>query len=393
MDSVLVTDGEERAALAVVRSLGRSGHRPYVCSSQGRSLAGASRYARAEMRVPSPLKDPERYAGAIERLAADWGIDTVVPITEASVLALLAASKQLAHLRIPFPDLERFRRISDKACVMAIAPEVGIAIPEQTLVPQPSALADLDATLRFPVVVKPSRSVSEAAADRAKFGVAYAEDFEELQERTRQYPLSVYPLLLQQRIVGPGVGIFVLIWEGEVVAAFSHRRLREKPPSGGVSVYRESIPADPELVAKSRALLARFDWQGVAMVEYKVDESTGVPFLMEINGRFWGSLQLAVDAGVDFPTLLVALATGERPEPVLSYRAGMRSRWWWGDVDHLLARMRRSNSALALPPGSPGRGRALLDFLKWRPGDRSEIFRWGDPAPFLRETLQWIRGK
>jgi hypothetical protein len=159
-------------------------------------------------------------------------------------------------------------------------------------------------------------------------------------------------------------------------------------------VYRESIAADPGLVARSRSLLERCGWDGIAMIEYKVDAATGEPYLMEINGRFWGSLQLAIDAGVDFPALLVALALGERPAPVTSYRIGIRSRWWWGDVDSLLLRLRRSASELALPPGTPGRGRYLLDFLKlWRPGDRSEILRVDDPKPFFHETHEWLHGR
>ena len=74
------------------------------------------------------------------------------------------------------------------------------------------------------------------------------------------------------------------------------------------------------------------------------------------------------------------------------YRVGVRSRWWWGDVDQLLSRIRRSNTALGLPPGSTGRFRALLEFLKfWRRGDRNEVLRWSDPAPFFRETVQWFQ--
>jgi hypothetical protein len=127
------------------------------------------------------------------------------------------------------------------------------------------------------------------------------------------------------------------------------------------------------------------------MIEYKLDAATGTPHLMEINGRFWGSLQLALDAGVDFPRLLVARALGEQPEPVPGYRVGVRSRWWLGDMDHLLSRMRRSPELLALPPGSPGRWAALRDFLVlWRPGDRSEILRWTDPAPAFRELIEWL---
>ena len=166
------------------------------------------------------------------------------------------------------------------------------------------------------------------------------------------YPAAAFPLLLQERVVGPGVGIFLLIWDGVLRATFAHRRLREKPPSGGVSVYRESIAADPALVERSRQLLAHFGWQGVAMVEYKVDERTGIPVLMEINGRFWGSLQLAVDAGVDFPRLLIDCAEG-KPTRRTRRRitVGSRLRWWWGDVDQLLLRLRHSGADLGLPDG------------------------------------------
>jgi predicted ATP-grasp superfamily ATP-dependent carboligase len=203
---------------------------------------------------------------------------------------------------------------------------------------------------------------------------------------------GAFPLLLQQRIVGPGLGIFLLVWDGDTVATFSHRRLREKPPSGGVSVYRESVVADPTLVARSKALLDHFDWRGVAMIEYKIDEVTGTPYLMEINGRFWGSLQLAIDAGVDFPNLLISTAVDGTRAPDTRYRAGVRSRWWWGDVDQLLTRLRHSDAALALPPDASPRGRAILEFMRlWWPGDRNEVLRLDDPAPFVRESIDWFR--
>jgi predicted ATP-grasp superfamily ATP-dependent carboligase len=241
-------------------------------------------------------------------------------------------------------------------------------------------------------VLTPGRSSGEGPDGRRQLTVRHAASAAELRVAAAELPEAAFPLLLQQRIVGPGVGIFLLLWEGAELAVFAHRRIREKPPAGGVSVYRESIPADPMLVARSRALLEQFSWEGVAMVEYKVDDRTGVPYLMEVNGRFWGSLQLAVDAGVDFPRLLVELALGNRPAPVRQYRVGVRSRWWMGEVDHLLARLRRSPTELALPPGSPGRIAAVREFLTcWRPNDRSEVLRWSDPVPALRELAEWIR--
>jgi hypothetical protein len=126
-----------------------------------------------------------------------------------------------------------------------------------------------------------------------------------------------------------------------------------------------------------------------------LETASAIPYLMEINGRFWGSLQLAIDAGVDFPKLLVQSALGERGRSQSSegVRDGVRSRWEWGDVNHLIARLRRSPRELDLPPGSPGRGKAIADFFRWRRGDRLEVLRANDPGPFVRETLDWFRGR
>jgi predicted ATP-grasp superfamily ATP-dependent carboligase len=195
-------------------------------------------------------------------------------------------------------------------------------------------------------------------------------------------------VLLQQRIVGPGVGLFFLRWNGETIAAMAHRRIREKPPSGGVSVMRETIPVPAELLYRSEQLLDVYDWSGVAMVEFKLDAATGRAYLMEINGRFWGSLQLAIDAGVDFPRLLVEAALGAATVRVAGYRS-VRSRWWWGEVDHLLARWTRNGSG---GDGLPSRLRTTFDVLRpWHRQCREEVFRWGDPKPFLRETRDWFR--
>ena len=74
-----------------------------------------------------------------------------------------------------------------------------------------------------------------------------------------------------------------------------------------------------------------------------------------------------LDAGVDFPSLLVARACGQRVFGPRAYKLGVRSRWEWGGVDYLLVRLRRSDTELSLPPGSPGRARAVLSALLRRP--------------------------
>lgn len=393
MKSVLITDGEQRAALAAARSLGSAGYRVHVCASSTPCIAGTSRYCATEIKVPDPLSDPSGFVAKAARIAASLDVDVLLPISEASLLAVLPTRERF-HCAIPFVSAKIFEQICDKRQVLEIARARGISVPRQTELCASADFHDAVSRLHYPVVVKPSRSVSGPELHRIRNKISYSHDEADLSASLQQLPSAAYPVLLQERIVGPGVGVSLLIWNGELRASFAHRRIREKPPSGGVSVLRESIPLDETLLSRSVDLLAALEWQGVAMIEYKLDGATGVPYLMEINGRLWGSLQLAIDSGVDFPVLLVQAALGVLSAPVTNYREGVRSRWEWGDVDNLLAMLFHSPNRLALPSGRPNRLGALRDFIRSCSSEtRAEVLRLNDPLPFLRESVDWIRGK
>jgi len=391
---ILITDGNERAALAAARSLVRAGHAVCVVAPTPVSLAGASRGVRQHSLAIDPLTDPASYAAAVGRIARQEGTRVLLPMTDPSLEAVLEHGAVLpAEVTVPFPDLATYRAASDKARVLTLAQACGFGVPETRLIaaPEDCDTAVPDAAF-FPAVVKPHRSVVTVGDVRHKTVVTLVADPAACRRALTALPASAFPVLLQQRVSGVGEGLFALRWGGRTVALFAHRRLREKPPAGGVSVYRESIPLDERLVGPGLRLLDALGWRGVAMIECKREQATGRQVIMEVNGRFWGSLQLAIDAGVDFPTLVVRCAMGETVPECRTYRVGVRSRWFWGDVDHLYLRFRRSRAELQLGDGAGSRLQALLDFLRVVPGrDRCEVWRWRDPGPFLVETLQWFR--
>jgi len=378
MDALL-TDGNERAALAAARSLVQAGFEVGVAAVRRFSLAGVSRGVRRLRLSTDPLADPTAYAAEVGEVARQLGVRVLLPVTDASVEAVLAGCRHnLPSVALPFPDLSTYRKASDKAAMLDCARRAGLAVPETVLLED--AGAPLPGADFFPAVLKPHRSV---VAQR-HLNVGFVRTPDQCRAMLDTLPSTAFPVLLQRRVRGAGEGLFMLRWNGRVVAEFAHRRLREKPPEGGVSVYRESIALDGALAEAGRRMLQDLDWQGVAMIECKRDEETGRHVLMEVNGRLWGSLQLAIDAGVDFPALLVACALGgDQDVPAVTrYRVGVRSRWFWGDVDHLYLRLRNGG-------GAAGKLTALRDFL--RVGrNREEVWRWRDPAPFLLESLQQL---
>jgi predicted ATP-grasp superfamily ATP-dependent carboligase len=391
MARILVTDGEQRAALAVVRSLGGAGHHLLVAAARPPSIAGASRFCVGEVTVPDPLGSPGEFRTAIVGACRQHDVDILLPITESAIIAASEESGNLEALgvRLPPPGFETFHAVSDKAALMEVAEGLGIAVPPGITIQageRPEPPPDW-----FPAVLKPGRSVKGASGAMQKHSVSHVGDSAALRSALAVLPDSAFPLLLQRTIRGPGIGVFLLMWEGRPVLSFGHRRLREKPPTGGVSVLKESVALDPALLRQSIELVNAFDWQGVAMVEYKMDERTGTPYLMEINGRFWGSLQLAVDAGADFPRALVDLMEGRPPE-ISPPRVGVLNRWFWGDVDHLLAVSRGRG-----PEQEGSRIRQALGALGglfWasRPTVHGDVLKLSDLRPFLVESRGWFRG-
>jgi predicted ATP-grasp superfamily ATP-dependent carboligase len=254
-------------------------------------------------------------------------------------------------------------------------------------------LVKKNAVHQFPVVIKPAMSKIPIKDGFLSTGVKYAHDKIELEKLYETEPALDFPSMIQEKVIGPGTGLFTLFQNGRHLALFSHQRLREKPPSGGVSVVCESVALDEEMVEASQKLLAAVDWQGVAMVEFKRDLRDGQAKLMEINGRFWGSLQLAIASGVDFPVLFLHQLTqsAQKRGADDNYRIGLRMKWFLGTLDHLIIRLSRNNSVLNLPPGSGSKIQALYDFLKLKEKNTVfDVIDRKDIGPFWSELQAYL---
>jgi len=388
MRMVLVLDGNQRSALAVVRSLGKRGIPVIVGDESAPTLAGCSKCCRETMVYPSPYSQPTEFVQAVKTHSVRRAVEVLFPMSDVTSSLLLRHQEEFAaaEIKIASASFSAFETLTDKRKLCGLAQELDIPIPVTRAVASPEALRSALGELHLPVVLKPYRSRIFTGSQWITASVAYADSIESL-ERTMAENESFrnHPFLLQEYIKGEGRGIFALYDHGRCIALFAHRRIREKPPSGGVSVLSESVPVDPEMGKLSRRLLDHVGWHGVAMVEFKISPE-GAPYLMEVNARFWGSLQLAIDAGMDFPWLLYRMAIDAPLEQVNGYRTGMKNRWLLGDLDHLYLTLISSTSFAR-------KCRAVVSFLNFFDRNtKHEIDRWSDFKPFLFELKQYVAG-
>jgi predicted ATP-grasp superfamily ATP-dependent carboligase len=380
---VLVTDASRGSAVAFIRSLGRRGWRVTAADFKPSSAGFHSRYATDRLLYPPPTKQPEAVVEAIHDAVVRHGIDLVVPITDEVGLPLADARSNFeGQTTLALAAPEALAMAHDKGVTLELAERLGVPVPATRFVASGDDALPAAADLGYPVVVKPtvSRELLEDGTI-GSYAVAYAANTDELRRRLDH--IGGGPVLLQRWLPGAGLGVELLMHRGRPLAAFQHRRIHEVPPTGGASALRESVDLDPDLFDHAVRMLAEIGWTGLAMVEFRRGPD-GIGHLMEINGRVWGSLPLAVRAGMDFPGRLADLLLDGPPVddvPVATdYRRGVRARnlsldlGWIGAV--LLGRRRYPY----LP--WPGRGEAIgavLGLLDPRIGD--DHMTLADPGP------------
>lgn len=392
MARILVLDGHCNAALAFTRSLGRSGHWVAVGSVGGILVpAKLSRYCRLSFEYPPSTEEQERFAEAILRFVRQHGIELVMPMTDWTTFPLVTRRAQLrgvAHLAAPSADA--LELVSDKYSTIELARELGVPVPETLLA---RSITDLEATREwtYPLVVKDRCSV-RWLQDRAVFGSgSYVYSWNALVAKVQERINSVGDTMVQQFVAGAGVGFSCLVAGGKAYIPFEWERVRSENPSGGASSTRKSVPLAPRVLEFGTNLMIRSGFQGIGMVEFKRNRATGRLALMEINGRPWGSLQLAIESGMDYPRHVAAwLLQGVTPPGKIAYNTRITCRRFTGDLDHLL-RLRHGKPA-NWPAEYPKFLPTLVKVsIPWYPGLRYEDLNLRDPRPGLAEMSHWIK--
>ncbi len=378
---ILVLDADMVPALTISRSLSRRRCVVDVASHTSRPLSSYSNAVSSCFQYPDPLLSPDAFVEWLLEHVDARHYDLVIPVTERTLVALSTRRDLLRELKIAMPAAHSLEVVLDKSQTLALADEVGVPRPRGVSISSVLELVELKGTLRYPLVLKPARSIGSTEGGASQLQVSYAFSAAEL-EAGCVHALRFGPVLLQELFPGAGVGIELIARRGKIAYAFQHLRLHEVPLTGGGSSLRKSEPVLPELLAASERLIAALEWNGVAMVEFKLDPETREFCLMEINGRFWGSLPLAIAAGADFPSMLLDLELDDEIRPSPPYRNNVYCRLLSRDLQWYEAVLREdADTRIARIPDAWEVFRGLADFINFR--HSFDVQSVSDPLPGL----------
>lgn len=380
--------------LTVIRNLGRRGVAVYGLGRSANALGMASRYLHQGL---VRAAGEEALIAQLVELGTRLETACLFAISENDIELLNRHLDKLTAYKIMFPDKARMDSVLNKDRTYAAAARVGIRTPRTE---QITDLAEADALcteLRFPVVLKwanPQGVVRQlGAAGLALDKTHYCDTPAQLLAYLRRFErVGIFPLI-QEYCAGHGLGQFILMHKGRAHYTFQHQRVHEWPPEGGFSSMCESLPRERHqaLMQQSIALLQALEWEGIAMVEYRHDPATGESALMEVNGRFWGSLPLAYHAGAEFPFLCYQLLGNNEAVANTTYRSGIRCRYMVPETRRLV-RILFGQQQIADKTLVFRRLPELLgycfDFL--RLGSSYYVFELRDPRPFVSDVKQML---
>jgi len=386
---VLVVEAQTLGAVAVIRSLGRAGYTVYSCAPSEDALGFKSNYSFAYSL--SPDYRSQSFIDWLRGYVRKNKIRAIIP-SEAFLLAIRPYFQEFSPL-LPYSSSEQvvYSGMSKADQVLRLtegrfAKQTSSHMPPFLLL-QDSSIPISRQTLQrlgVPIYVKLDGTYAKA---RQPSRVFKANSLDDAESQLALAASCYSKLLVEGHVPGRGVGVFFLLWQSEIKAEFMHIRMHEVPHTGGVSSYRKSwhherVRADA--LEKLRAL----DWQGVAMMEYRWDEARDEFYFMEMNGRFWGSLHLALRAGVDFPTDLLDLFHGREPTPQVKPAKDVSCRHTFPSDLMFVRSVWKDPSSRVL-----AKVQSLLEFfaLALNPSVGSDLWYAGDTKLYWIELFRFLR--
>ena len=347
MKKVIVTDGLSRKSLSVVRSLGKSKYNICVTGNSIFTTSFWSKYTKQRIILPSIKKKFLFTKKFISFLKNNFNKEKYIlfPMEDETINWLSNNRNKLSkYTSFLIPTKKSLMIAQHKSLTYKFAQKNNFPIPLTIITNSfKNFLKEIkQIKTKSDYIVKPSVS-------NGSHGIVYlkTKNFSNLDWKKHW---NKFGKLIIQKCVpnhGSAIGVSVLFdKKNNCIASFAHRRLQQYPNSGGPSTSRVSI-LNYKLIRKSIKVLKKLNWCGVAMVEWKIDPTNKKPMLLEINPRFWGSLELAVRSGVDFPLLYARASTNQKQKVHTCYKKKIICRWIFpGEIIRYITQNKKKRESL-----------------------------------------------
>jgi len=294
--SAIVTNAKNRIAYNIVRSLGQKGIEVHTSDFVPLSMSFASRYSKSHFLYPSPFSDQEAFIACIISHIKRLRADVLIPAFEETFLISKHKDELSRNVRVVIPDYDQILTAHNKDKWSPIANELNIPTPRNYSIMELRNETGSVERLRFPVLIKPKQGGGAWAISQ----IDSIKGLHAFLDQDTYMDLPWDRFFFQEKINGENHCVAMLFRQGEYRAKTSYRQVRDLPATGGQATMRISVPNERAEGYLER-MLKELKWHGICQADFVIDGKTNIPYLIDINPRFWGSLTEGVASGVDLP--------------------------------------------------------------------------------------------
>jgi len=325
--NALVTNAKNRIAYNILRSLSFKGTKVYCADFIPRAMSFYSRYSSGYFVYPSPFSAQKEFINCLISKIKELNIDVLIPVFEELFLVAKHKEEFSKHVKMAVPDYSQILTAHNKDKWVPIAEDLNIPVPKTFPITRYIADPGLIKELTFPVLIKPRQG-------GGGWGMRQMDSADELRKCISDGPPEGQPwdrFIVQERIEGHTICVAMVFCRGQLRGKVAYQQIREYPAFNGQATCRISI-SNKTAEDNFQKLLEHLKWHGVCQADFVVDRSTQIPYLIDINPRFWGSLTQAIASGVDFPYLIYQIALNGDVRPVKDFRKDVVTRWLGGEL-------------------------------------------------------------
>lgn len=300
--SVLIPDGEVPILPSVINCLSQTKDiKIFVISNKKRYPMRYSRYIHNFAFYPKTDVELEWIDNINEELKKH-DIDLVMPIFENGIKIIAKYRNQ-----IPFkeklcllPSFDNFKLANDKGLLLNFLSKHNLPHPKGIV----AKLGDIPKveSLKYPVLVKPANGLGGGT------GICSFDNQDSLEAYFKNNKFE-YNVIVQERLVGYDIGCSVLCKDG-VILAHTIQKVTLKDSNPFAPLTGLIFVENKDLYVTIEKLMELLNWSGVAHVDLLFDEKDEEFKILEVNTRFWTSLDASMIAGVNFPYLYILASLG-----------------------------------------------------------------------------------
>ncbi|MCK7591678.1 ATP-grasp domain-containing protein [Subsaxibacter sp. CAU 1640] len=300
---ILIPDGDSTWALPVIKCLAfRTDYKIFVLSAKENTAAKFSKTTSYYKYYPKSYDNS--WLNILNQEIESKSIDVVLPIAEPECLFLIQNKHLLSDIAkvIPMASIDNFETAIDKNKLGIFCEQHQIAYPKSQAFSNSKDFISNGNHLTYPLLIKPLHDKGGNGIikfdDKTKFEKFIHENFKN------------NSFFAQEFVEGYDIDCSVLCDNGKVLTHTIQKGFLtgKNPYSPYIGI---AFLQNDEVLELTKKLMEALNWSGVAHIDLRYDKKRGEYKILEVNARFWGSVEASRIANINFPVLICDYVSGK----------------------------------------------------------------------------------